>query len=74
MDRFTGWIRFILLITLSLGSSRHLEAQQPAISFSNIGARNGMSSNWVTSLCQDADGLMWIGTNREIYRVQTPHE
>lgn len=68
MDRFTGRMRFILLITLSLVGRRHLEAQQPAISFSNIGARNGMSSNWVTSLCQDADGLMWIGTNRGLNR------
>src|SRR5690606_14198215 len=45
-----------------------ISGQQAAVSFSNIGVQNGMSSSWVTSLCRDSEGLMWIGTNRGLNR------
>jgi len=54
-----------LFLLIGIGN---ISAQQPAISFSNIGVRNGMTSNWVVSLCRDSDGFMWIGTNRGLNR------
>ena len=38
-------------------------AQNSTVNFLNIGVKNGMTSNWVTALCRDSEGLMWIGTN-----------
>jgi signal transduction histidine kinase/ligand-binding sensor domain-containing protein/AraC-like DNA-binding protein len=62
------WFSYTLICTFLLIGIGNISAQQPAISFSNIGARNGMTSNWITSLCLDSDGFMWIGTNRGLNR------
>lgn len=58
-----SWIVIIWLISAS-----HVVAQQTAINFSNIGTRKGMSSNWVTAICRDSDGFIWVGTNRGLNR------
>ncbi|GET28744.1 two-component regulator propeller domain-containing protein [Prolixibacter sp. SD074] len=62
MTRIT-WIVIALLVSVV-----QLMAQQTAINFSNISTRRGMSSNWVTSLCRDSDGFIWVGTNRGLNR------
>ncbi|MDP2335069.1 MAG: two-component regulator propeller domain-containing protein [Bacteroidota bacterium] len=60
--------QFILTSAFLLFCAVNLFAQQTTISFSNICVWNGMSSNWVISLCRDSDGFMWIGTNRGLNR------
>jgi signal transduction histidine kinase/ligand-binding sensor domain-containing protein/DNA-binding response OmpR family regulator len=55
----------LVLVLLFTG---HCLAQESTINFSNIGVQNGMTSNWITSLCRDSDGFMWIGTNRGLNR------
>lgn len=37
-------------------------ASAPDFSFRGIGVRDGLPSNTVRALCQDADGMMWFGT------------
>jgi signal transduction histidine kinase/ligand-binding sensor domain-containing protein/DNA-binding response OmpR family regulator len=61
-------IKLILTSAFLFFCAANLSAQQSTINFSNIGVRNGMSSNWVTAICRDADGFMWIGTNRGLNR------
>lgn len=68
MNKFGSRLIGIFPVLFLLAGTKSLEAQPPSVSFSHIGARNGMSSNWVTALCQDADGFMWIGTNRGLNR------
>ncbi|QGY44072.1 response regulator [Maribellus comscasis] len=50
------------------GSAFQLYAQNIPANFSNIGVSDGMTSNWVTSLHRDSEGLMWIGTSRGLNR------
>src|SRR5665648_939977 len=64
----TTQLKYVLTCALLLLSTVNLYAQHTSVNFSNISVRNGMSSNWVTSLCRDSDGFMWIGTNRGLNR------
>ena len=61
-------IKTVLTIVFLLLFAGTFYAQKATISFSNIGVRNGMTSNWTTSLGRDSDGFIWIGTNRGLNR------
>ena len=60
--------RILVILIVLLASVGQLKAQQTTINFSNIGTKQGMLSNWVTSLCRDSDGFIWVGTNRGLNR------
>ncbi|MGV8138781.1 MAG: two-component regulator propeller domain-containing protein [Mangrovibacterium sp.] len=67
MNNVKNWLRLIPAVALLWITGGRISARTE-VSFSNVGARNGMSSDWVTALCQDRDGFVWIGTNRGLNR------
>ncbi len=61
-------LNYLIVIAFLLLFNKDGLAQEPTINFSNIGVQDGMTSNWITSLCRDSDGFIWIGTNRGLNR------
>ncbi|MBN1985987.1 MAG: hypothetical protein JW761_06755, partial [Prolixibacteraceae bacterium] len=55
---------FLILMVFIAAWKPTVHAQEGSINFSNIGVKNGMTANWVTAICRDSEGLMWMGTNR----------
>jgi ligand-binding sensor domain-containing protein len=56
---------FIFFITLSEG----IPAQSfPILSFENITNKDGLSSNYCTSVTEDAQGFIWVGTANGLNR------
>lgn len=58
---------FLLLLSLGVFS------QSENVRFTNIDVQNGLSANWVNSLCRDSDGFIWIGTRRGLNRYDGYH-
>lgn len=49
---------FIVLLFIS---ERNL-AQQSHIRFEHLSTRQGLSNNFISSICQDREGFLWFGT------------
>lgn len=54
---------FLLLLSNSLSSW-----SQPTLQFQNFTQRDGLASNYILSICQDYQGLIWIGTENGLNR------
>jgi signal transduction histidine kinase/ligand-binding sensor domain-containing protein len=51
-----------LVIVLSLTIQWNLNAQFPKLNFKSFTEKDGLSKDYVRSICQDKDGFMWFGT------------
>lgn len=54
---------FLLLLSSPLSS-----LSQPTLQFQNFTQRDGLASNYILSICQDYQGLIWIGTENGLNR------
>ncbi|MDQ4141043.1 MAG: hybrid sensor histidine kinase/response regulator, partial [Bacteroidota bacterium] len=63
---------FLYIIIISffslLNSSWISYAQYQPLQFEHLSARQGLPQNWVWSICQDKEGLMWFGTYDGLYK------
>jgi ligand-binding sensor domain-containing protein/signal transduction histidine kinase len=63
MSHSTSKYRFTAKLAGYLVAASHLiAAPQEDIQFRHITANDGLSRSWVTTMCQDYLGFMWIGT------------
>lgn len=53
---------FFVIILLSVIVSFPLHAQFPRLNFKSFTEKEGLSTNYVRSICEDRDGFMWFGT------------
>ncbi len=70
MKKKGGACLFQLLCTLAFISvcSVTVVAQSPTFFFNNYSEKDGLSDNYVTSIVQDEEGYMWIGTKNGLNR------
>lgn len=50
---------WLVLLLLSSGSN---QAQTSAVRFKHFSTRQGLSNNFISSICQDRQGFLWFGT------------
>lgn len=58
---FFGMYRFCLFI-IALLYTQTLKAQADSLRFSRLGLENGLPDEVITSIAQDAEGFLWLGT------------
>ena len=46
---------------------------QTTLNFQNFTQKEGLSSNYILSICQDHQGFMWIGTENGLNRFDGRH-
>lgn len=61
-------VRFVLLWLMVAALAPGVSARHTNLVFSNAGTEQKLSSGWVTALCRDRQGYMWVGTNRGLNR------
>ena len=54
--------KITLLLVLFVLCLNNLYSQHP-IKFKHLKVQDGLSQNWVKTICQDQQGFMWFGTN-----------
>ncbi|MFK8162130.1 MAG: two-component regulator propeller domain-containing protein [Lewinella sp.] len=59
---YAGSCFFLLLLLIAVGASGFLAAQEDNLYIERIGSQQGLSANYVTSIFQDDDGYIWLGT------------
>ena len=70
----SSWIRWIsLVLLLSLGAQETRGAELPPLPqarklFRSYGIEQGLDNLAVTSMLQDADGFLWVGTQGNLFR------
>lgn len=61
-------VRFVILWLMAAFMAPDVAARHTNLVFSNAGTEQKLSSSWVTALCRDRQGYMWVGTNRGLNR------
>ncbi len=62
--RIRGLITFIFLYSIQL-----IASNSPELKFKYWEKKDGLSSSYINSVEEDADGFIWIGTNRGLNRI-----
>ncbi len=53
---------FFIIVVLSVLVLCPIHAQFPRLNFKSFTEKEGLSTNYVRSICEDRDGFMWFGT------------
>ena len=64
LSNFRGWLFGACL----LGSVSALGGQEPAVDFNRLTIEDGLSQSTVSSILQDRDGFVWLGTQDGLNR------